>query len=409
MVNRIYKRIFIAVFCLFVFSGLQAQGKDRVKELQAKLDSLIAGIKCDVSAQVVSATKYDQLYEYKSTKKMIPASISKVITSATALSKLGISFEFRTMVYTDDNNISDGIVNGNLYLKGYGDPDFGGPDMDVLVSQILLKNIKEITGNIIYDESYFDDEHYALSNYYQGDTGPAYWPYISALSFNKNKGSGNPAAYAANTLSADLIGKNIKLDGIVVAGVTPNLAKEVAKFSRSIYDVISFMNKTSDNHSAITVFKVTGAEFKSPPGTLDKGSSAVIDFMSSVGVDRNTYEILEGSGLTRFNSVTSDAYIMLLKYMFDNVKMFDYFYASLPIAGIDGTLRDRMVGTEAEKNVHAKTGTLNSVSALTGYAISRDGEPIIFYIVMNGFGGKANSIRKKQDDFCEVLCQFSRK
>jgi len=408
MTNRIYKRIFVAVFCLFLFTGLPAQGNDRVKELQTKLDNIIAGIKSDVSVQVVSATKYDQLYEYKSTKKMIPASISKVITSATALSKLGTSFEFKTMIYTDDNNINDGIINGNLYLKGYGDPDFGAPDIEVLVAQILSKNIKEITGNIIYDESYFDDEHYGLANYYQGDTGPAYWPYITALSFNKNKGSGNPAASAANTLSVDLIGKNIKLDGIVVAGVTPNLPKEVAKFSRSIYDVLFFMNKTSDNHSAITVFKVTGAEFKSPPGTLDKGSSAVIDFMSSIGVDRNTYEILEGSGLTRFNSVTSDAYIMLLKYMFDNVKLFDYFYGTLPIAGIDGTLKDRMIGTEAEKNVHAKTGTLNSVSALTGYAISRDDEPIIFYIVMNGFGGKANGVRKKQDDICELICQFSR-
>ncbi len=95
--------------------------------------------------------------------------------------------------------------------------------------------------------------------------------------------------------------------------------------------------------------------------------------------------------------------------MYDDTKSFDYFYSTLPIAGKDGTLRNRMIGTEAENNVHAKTGTLNSVSALSGYAVSRDSELLIFYIVMNGFGGGANEVRYKQDQICELLCQFSRK
>lgn len=95
--------------------------------------------------------------------------------------------------------------------------------------------------------------------------------------------------------------------------------------------------------------------------------------------------------------------------MYDDVKTFDYFYSSLSIAGTDGTLRNRMIGTEAEKNVHAKTGTLNSVSSLTGYAVSRDNELLIFYIAMNGFGGGANQERYKQDQICNLLCQFTRK
>ncbi|MDQ3193946.1 MAG: D-alanyl-D-alanine carboxypeptidase, partial [Bacteroidota bacterium] len=102
-------------------------------------------------------------------------------------------------------------------------------------------------------------------------------------------------------------------------------------------------------------------------------------------------------------------YIRLLKYMYDDVKTFDYFYNSLAVAGSDGTLRNRMIGSEAERNVHAKTGTLNSVSALSGYAVSRDNELLIFYIDMNGFGGGAASERYKQDQICELLCQFTRK
>ena len=68
-----------------------------------------------------------------------------------------------------------------------------------------------------------------------------------------------------------------------------------------------------------------------------------------------------------------------------------------------------MTGTEAESNVHAKTGTLNSVTTLSGYAVSRDSELIIFYIAMNGFNkGNTNYYRQIQNDICEIICQFSR-
>ncbi|MDZ4710718.1 MAG: D-alanyl-D-alanine carboxypeptidase, partial [bacterium] len=133
------------------------------------------------------------------------------------------------------------------------------------------------------------------------------------------------------------------------------------------------------------------------------------DFLTAIGSPRNTFEIVEGSGLSRFNTVNSDLYIRLLKYMYDDVKTFDFFYNSLSIAGRDGTLRNRMIGTEAEKNIHAKTGTLNSVSSLSGYAVSRDNELLIFYIAMNGFGSSANQVRYRQDLICEILCGFSRK
>ena len=202
---------------------------------------------------------------------------------------------------------------------------------------------------------------------------------------------------------------NVKVDGIVVAGITPTASKEIADVSHTMFDVLAHMNKESDNHSAITVFKVIGAKFATPPGSIEKGEAAVVDFLTSIGNPRNIFEILEGSGLSRFNSVTSDLYVRLLKYMYDDVKTFDYFYSSLSIAGTDGTLRNRMIGTEAEKNVHAKTGTLNSVSSLTGYAVSRDNELLIFYIAMNGFGGGANQERYKQDQICNLLCQFTRK
>lgn len=411
-VNKFFKTagFLFGIFFLSVnLSVVQLYAGDKTEELAQSIDSILNYVNCKVSIQVTSADKYDLLYEHNPREKMIPASITKLVTASTAIDVLGINYDFKTVAYTDDNDLKDGVINGNLYLKGYGDPDLNSSDISYLAKLISEKNITQITGNIIYDESYLDDQHYGIANYYAGDTKQGYWPYVSALNLNKNPGGFDPASTAASILLDNLVSLNVKVDGIVVAGITPTASKEIADVSHTMFDVLAHMNKESDNHSALTVFKVIGAKFATPPGSIEKGEAAVVDFLTSIGNPRNIFEILEGSGLSRFNSVTSDLYVRLLKYMYDDVKTFDYFYSSLSIAGTDGTLRNRMIGTEAEKNVHAKTGTLNSVSSLTGYAVSRDNELLIFYIAMNGFGGGANQERYKQDQICNLLCQFTRK
>ncbi len=402
---------FIAAAMLVLVAGFSnyALPGDKIEEFGLTIDSIVNETSGRVSVQIASADKYDMIYLHNPEEKMIPASITKLITAAVAIDVLGINYDFKTVVYTDDSDIKDGIVNGNIYLKGYGDPDLNSSDISVLAREVSSKGIREITGNVIYDESFLDDNHYGLANFYAGDTKQGYWPYVSAINLNKNPGQIDPAASAAELLLSELTSNGVSVSGITVAGETPTGAKEIAVISHSLYDVISHMNKESDNHSAITVFKVVGAEYKSAPGSLEKGESAVIDFLTQIGNPRGAFDIVEGSGLSRFNTVNSDLYIRMLKYMYDDIKTFDYFYASLAIAGVDGTLRNRMNGTEAEKNVHAKTGTLNSVSTLAGYAVSRDNELMIFYIAMNGFGGGHNGARYKQDLMCEALCRFSRK
>ena len=404
---KMKRNLSVVFFLFFVFSNLTAASK--LEDFQAKIDSIISSVNYSVSVQIVSADKYDVLYSYKPQSKMIPASISKLVTAIAGLEYLGAGYEFKTVVYTDDINIEDGIINGNLYLKGYGDPDLNSSDIRFLAKNILGKNITSITGNIIYDESYLDDTYYGLANYYSNDTKKQYWPYVNALALDKNSGGYNPASSAASLLQSELQSGNVQMGGIIVAGVTPTSAKQITDVSHSMFDVLSFMNKTSDNHSAITMFKVIGAKYKGAPGTLEKGQEAVNDLLVGMGNSRSAFEILEGSGLTRYNMVTSDMYIRMLKYMYDNVKDFDFFYRSLAIAGKDGTLSRRMIGGEAEGNVHAKTGTINSVSTLAGYAITRDSELVIFYVAMNGFGGSSNGPRNKQDEICEAICQFSRK
>ena len=403
--NLLFFKSFAVIVLLALFSS-NAKA-DNITELQDRLDAIVSAANCQVSVQVVSASQYDLLYSHNPGSKQIPASITKVVTAALALVELGIDYKFKTIVYTDDSNIKDGVVNGNIYLKGYGDPDLNSSDIIYLAKQLNEKGIKEITGNIVYDESYFDSDYMGFS--YSGDTDKRWWPYVSALNLDKNYGGYDPAFTAGDLLAADITSLGITLNGIVTAGTTPiQSVKQITEVSHHIEDVLAYMNKTSNNHSAISVFKVVGAKKYGPPGTLDKGSRAAIELLTGIGCDREEFDILEGSGLTRFNFMTANMMVRLLKFLYDDEELFEVFYNTLAIAGVDGTIKSRMIGTEAEKNVHAKTGTINSVSTLTGYAVTRDMELLIFYISMNGFGGSSTYYRGLQDDICEVLCQFSR-
>lgn len=404
---------FLALLFILLYSSVYSQqiSQSKLEELQKSLDAIIEPVRSagiTVSAKVIHADYNKVLYEYKPGEEMIPASITKLVTAACSFTKLGQSYNISTVVYTDDNNINDGVINGNLYLKGYGDPDLSSADISSLANTLLSKNIKEVTGNIVADESFFDSEYKGLSGYYSGDTGPSYWPYVSALSLDKNSGKGNSATSAANLLASLLSSGGVTLGGSVISGVTPQGSKEVATTSRTLFDVLANMCKESDNQSAITMFKLCGAKNSSDQGTLKTGQAAIEAFLTEVGVNRYSYEILEGSGLTRYNKVNADMYIKMLKYMYDDRFLFDYFMNALSVAGKDGTLKNRMVGTAAEGNVHAKTGTLNGVSALSGYVIDADNEILIFFIDMNGFGGNANSMRSIQDDFCVTLANFTR-
>lgn len=400
--------LIFAVLFIYQFTYSQKIPQDKIDELAGKLDSIClplknAGIK--VSCKVMHADFNKVLYELDPDLGMIPASITKIVVGVTAYAKLGANYQIPTVVYTDDSNIKDGSIDGNLYIKGFGDPDLNSGDIQVLAEEINKKGIKQITGNIVADESYFDNVYKTLSGVYKGDTGPSYWPYVSALCLDKTYG----AMSTGNLLSSDLTALGISVQGTVITGTTPGGAKEVVQISHSIYDVLSYMLKESDNHSAITIFKLLGAKYKNQPASLEDAQEVVSSFLTELGVDRYSYEILEGSGLTRYNKVNAEMYMKMLKYMYDDRFTFDYFMNSLSIAGKDGTLRKRMIGTEAEGNVYAKTGTINSVSALSGYVIDKDSEILMFYVVMNGFGGNATEMRAAQDDVCILLSQFSRK
>src|SRR4030095_9701312 len=274
MKNKLISVLFILFIYQFVFGQTGKFSSEKVDELNAKLDSICLPIKnagITISCKVMHADFKKILYELDPETGMIPASITKLITAAASYSKLGANYQIPTVCYTDDSDVKDGGINGNLYLKGYGDPDLNAGDIQTLASEITKKGIKEITGNIVADESYFDTKYYTISGYYKGDTGPSYWPYVNALSLDKNQGRSNPSLSAGSLLSGDLSSTGVTVQGTVISGTTPTGAKEVAQISHALFDIMAYMLKESDNHSAITMFKLLGAKFHSTPDTIEDG------------------------------------------------------------------------------------------------------------------------------------------
>jgi len=130
--------------------------------------------------------------------------------------------------------------------------------------------------------------------------------------------------------------------------------------------------------------------------------------LEDAGADLSGLRLADASGLSKNNQLTADAITCLLRHMWLRSAHAGVFFDSLPIAGVDGTLKKRMVGTAAENNLRAKTGTMRGVSSLSGYVITRGGEPLCFAILMNGFTGDPTPVQQLQDRIGARLAELRR-
>ncbi|MBX3043969.1 MAG: D-alanyl-D-alanine carboxypeptidase/D-alanyl-D-alanine-endopeptidase [Candidatus Kapabacteria bacterium] len=159
--------------------------------------------------------------------------------------------------------------------------------------------------------------------------------------------------------------------------------KYIADFKRPVFDIINPVNKDSDNYLAEILFKMIGANY----GNRHDNAPSTRKFMDSLftkdNIECNKCKLNDGSGLSRRNVVTTESLIGILNNA-TYYEFYDDFKNSLSIAGEDGTLRKRMKGTNAEKNLLGKTGTLRNVSALAGYVRTLDGDNLVFAFIFNG-------------------------
>lgn len=381
---------------------------DPLERLQTDIDAVLQEelfTNASISIKVVAVEMGEVIYEKNSHKLHHPASTTKLFTAATALAKLGSDYQFETTLYSDA--IVKGEVLGNIYLKGRADPVLQPQDIVKLGDALLEAGVKSIQGHIVVDETYLDAIWEGPG--WMRDDRPLW---ISPLSIREVKPNANTMSRAlacGHLLKSALVEKGIHVTDKIVSGTVPSDARSIAKhLSPPLTDILRLMNKPSDNWIAELVFKTIGAEVMGEPGTWKKGREAIAEFLGEIMDEPPIHRFVDGSGLSRYNLLNAELLTRLLVYMYHNFEVMPEFLASLPIAGVDGTLKNRMQGVSAEKVLRAKTGTLSGVSALAGYTVTADDEVFAFGILISHYIGPARSARSIQDKIGDYLTGFSR-
>ncbi|MHC1738265.1 MAG: D-alanyl-D-alanine carboxypeptidase/D-alanyl-D-alanine-endopeptidase [Ignavibacteriaceae bacterium] len=393
-------------------------------EFRDSLNAIVASFPPGTRAAIliINPLSQDTLYSFNSGIPLIPASNTKLFTTAVALDLLSPDFKIYTKLLTNDQNLKDGVINGNLYLKGFGNPTFSEKELDDFVDALKKLRIKKITGAIIGDESYFDNE-YTREGSIEEESASVKLPAISALIYNHNTTTTkkkvrrrryktyttfvkDPSLFAANQLRKKIIAGGISVEGDYLDGVAPLNSKEIASVYIKLIDLISRVNKRSDNYYAECLFKIVGAEASGTQGSAITASQAILAYLKERDIHTEGLRIVDGSGISRFNQTTVATLSELLETIYLDMDLFELYNSSLSVAGYDGTLGGRMRGTSAEYNFKGKTGTLNGVSSLSGFLKLRNGDDIIVSILIE-FNEKHHSyFRDMQDRIVSALSEI---
>ncbi len=350
------------------------------------------------------------LFSDQAASRRIPASNEKLFTTAAFLSKLGPTERLSTRAYPrgELTGARHSVLSGDLVVVGDGDPAFGtarfarAHDQPVsrvseLAGNIAQQGVRRITGSVLADDSIFDRERRA---------GPYLSP-LSGLSFNDGfDGAGyahDPELVAAKALKKALRKRGVRVAGRVGRANLPKGMLEhdpLAKVeSPTVARLVEETNVPSNNFFAEMLLKrlaATGGK----RGTRDRGARRVEAFADSVGT---SVQASDGSGLSRHNRVSPEQVGKLLAAMATDDENGSAFVDSLPVAGREGTVADRMRGTAAEGNCHTKTGTLSDVSALSGYCTA-GGHTVVFSVLNNSVD--IGAARVAQDHIAAAIARY---
>ena len=208
----------------------------------------------------------------------------------------------------------------------------------------------------------------------------------------------NPPLFVANLLYERLKEKGVEINGEPKAGKSDEKTVTLCEIKTTLEKAIEKADKESDNFIAELLLKTLGAEYCACEGSAFYGIQAIYDFAERKNISMRNVEIVDGSGISRYNRLTAEAVAELLSAMYDDAENFNVFYSSLAAAGTDGTLEERLTGFGLKNNFHGKTGTLNGVSALSGYFTAQSGKNVIVSILMNFNRYGAEYWREIQDE-----------
>jgi serine-type D-Ala-D-Ala carboxypeptidase/endopeptidase (penicillin-binding protein 4) len=362
-------------------------------------------------AYVVDVDTGQALFARRENVARVPASVEKLYTTSTALLRFGATERLATTVSADAPPDALGVIAGNLYLRGHGDPTFGsasfvarsygsGATVEDLAATLAAAGVHEVDGGVRGDESLFDTRRGGPRTGYLFDTDLG--GVLSALSYDRGlRATKPPAAYAAGRLAKALRAVGIKVLGKSATGAPPVGALELARVSSPpMATLIRLTSQPSDNFFAEMLLKGLGARFGAG-GTTTAGAAIVRAQLARFGIHPR---VVDGSGLSRADRTTPRQVVRLLDRM-QGQERFDDFFASLPVAGRTGTLEKRMRNTAAAGRCSAKTGTLNYVSALAGYCRTTGNHLVAFAFLMNGVN--VASARKRQDRMTTVIASYA--
>jgi len=216
----------------------------------------------------------------------------------------------------------------------------------------------------------------------------------------------NPYDYVL-TIFSEKIMEHFPESNIRTAGTTslPSAAQNLGYATNSIAQVLRNLNKESDNLNGEMLLYAMGRHNGADPTSAEKGIEVVQQYISQIGFDPLAYKVVDGSGLSNQNYLTPELMVEVLKDMYQS-PYFNLFRQSLPIAGVDGTLANRMRNTAATRRVTAKTGSLTGVSALSGYVTARNGNILAFSIMVQNFVERTSFVAINYiDRICVALAE----
>jgi len=451
--------------------------------LQDELDPILARSAFTSSLWAVEVRRLADgalLYAANDAASVVPGSVLKLVSTATAIDALGPDATFSTTVETNASLDSEGHLQGDLFLVGHGDPTLMARDgsnsdsaLDRLADAVFRAGVREVRGRVVGHDAVFSGERRAV-DWSWGDLMWYYGAEVAGLCFNnatvqlrvkpgarvgdpivverkpdsryyevhieaRTTGrrtrpdlrverplgsnvitlSGNyplhlrpdnllvsledPPLYASTVFSEMLAERGVKVDGGAVTepSLPPDTHVVAGLASPPVSEILKLINQPSDNLRAEMLLR-SAARQLTGEGSEKAGIESMRLFLKRMDVHDQGFSLQDGCGLAPTNLVTARGIVALLRAM-DRHRYGAFYRASLPMAGLEGTLKHRFRGTAVAGRMRAKTGFLEHTYGLAGYLTTGRGEDVAFAIFLNHHTRGAGSAYSAIDDICKRL------
>jgi serine-type D-Ala-D-Ala carboxypeptidase/endopeptidase (penicillin-binding protein 4) len=370
--------------------------------LEARLAKALAVPNVDpkrTAALAVDLRTGEVVFERNAQLSLVPASNQKLPVAYAALARLGPGYRFQTQVVGNGTLVGE-IWDGDLWLVGHGDPTLRTRDLDALADEIRAWGIRRVTGAVVADESWFDAVRTAPGwrpSFFIRESPP-----LSALvvdrGWYRGRTSRNPALAGGSLFRRALEARGVRVGGKTRVGTLATAGLPLAQdLSEPLARIVRFMGRESDNYTAELLVKQLGALY-GDRGATAAGTRVVRETLAEAGVPLAGVRLVDGSGLSRLDRLTATAVVRLLEAGASG-ELRDAFLGSLAVAGVNGTLEDRLESRPARGRVIAKTGTTRLASALSGFVRDR----YVFAVLQNGSPVSTYWSRIAQDRFAAAL------